>query len=54
MSDGFSEDMFVDFICWVMEMLKGFLRMEFAIRVDVFGEVLIGCLLILSRWVNAK
>jgi len=34
--------------------VEEFLRMEFEIHVDVFGEVLIGCLLILSRWINAK
>ena len=54
MSDGISEDLFFVIYLLVMGMLKGFLRMKFEIRVDVFGEVLIGCLLILSRWVNAK
>lgn len=42
-SDGFSEELFVVFMFWVMGMLKGFLRMKFEIRVDVFDEVLIGC-----------
>lgn len=54
MSDRFSEELFVVLYLLVMGMLKGFLKMEFEIPVDVFGEVLIGCLLIPSRWVNAK